>query len=273
VDVQRAVAPDISLRIAGSFASLRIIGWNRDSVVVTGTLPKAARFEAYFGTSTTALPRGAKMYVESPNDQSASGGTLELHVPLKARVWAKSGTADIDVTGVTGGLDLNVVGGSVHVSASPRELNVESMDGGVTVDGSPDWVRLKTGAGDITMRGGSADAAFTTVSGTVRVNDGALERARFESVSGNIDFGSDLATGADITFDTHSGAIDLRLRARPDVDIDAATIAGSIENQLSFTRPSPGRDGRGQELGVSLGSGHSRIVVRTFKGNIRLASR
>ena len=39
-------------------------------------------------------------------------------------------------------------------------------------------------AGDIVMKGGSADAAFNSVSGTIRVTDGPLERARFESVTG-----------------------------------------------------------------------------------------
>ena len=38
-------------------------------------------------------------------------GSLELFVPVGATVWAKSGSATIDVTGITGGLDLNIVGG------------------------------------------------------------------------------------------------------------------------------------------------------------------
>ena len=98
VDVRRAVAPDISIRMAGAFGKLRIVGWNKDSVTVTGTLPKEARFEAYFGGSASQPSRGAKMFVEAPNDLSPGvPGTLEMHVPSKARVWAKSGTAEIVV--------------------------------------------------------------------------------------------------------------------------------------------------------------------------------
>lgn len=272
VDVRHAAAPDIGIRVAGAFGKLRVIGWNKDSVTVTGTLPKDFRFEAYFGSSVQAS-RGAKMFVEGPNDQGTAGpSALEIHVPLKSRVWAKSGNADISVEAVAGGLDLNIVGGSIHVSGSPRELNVESMDGSIVVDGSPEWVRLKTAAGDISMTGGSPDAAFTSVSGGVRVGDGPFDRARFETVTGSITFAGDLVRGASLNFDTHSGTVDVRLNPKVGVEIDAASLAGTIESMLK-ARPIPGREGRGQELGTTLGGGGGRLVIRSYKSLIRLGYR
>lgn len=273
VDMRRSVTSDVSLRIVGGFASLKIIGWSKDSVVITGTLPKGARLEGGFGGNSAEPARMGKMYIEMPEDAGGARGALEMRVPERARVWAKSGSADLEATGITGGLDLNIVGGSIRVNGSPRELNAESMDGQIVVEGSPAWVRLKTAAGDITMRGGSTDAAFTTVSGAVRISDGALERTRIESVTGGVFFGGDFARGASFTVDTHSGPVELRLARPPDAEFDVATVAGSIENQLSRMRPAKGREGRGEELGISLGSGNARIVIRSFKGNIRLASR
>jgi hypothetical protein len=273
VDMRRAVTSDVSLRIVGGFASLKIIGWSKDSVVITGTLPKGARLEGGFGGNSAEPARIGKMYIETPEDAGGVRGALEMRVPERARVWAKSGSADLEATGITGGLDLNIVGGSIRVNGSPRELNAESMDGQIVVEGSPAWVRLKTAAGDITMRGGSTDAAFTTVSGAVRISDGALERTRIESVTGGVFFGGDFARGASLTVDTHSGPVELRLARPPDAEFDLATVAGSIENQLSRMRPTKGREGRGEELGISLGSGNARVVIRSCKGNIRLASR
>jgi len=40
---------------------------------------------------------GMKAYVEAPSDASARATRLELFVPRNARVWIKSGSADIDV--------------------------------------------------------------------------------------------------------------------------------------------------------------------------------
>jgi DUF4097 and DUF4098 domain-containing protein YvlB len=196
-----------------------------------------------------------------------------LRVPQAARVWAKAGNAAIEATGVTGGLDLNIVGGSVHVTASPRELNVESMDGTVTVDGQPAWMRVKTAAGDITVRGFSDDAALTSVSGTIRVGPGRFDRGRFESVTGAIDFSADAVRGGSLNFDSHSGTIDIHLDPAQGADIEATNIAGTIDNTLTRTHPTPGREGRGQELTTSTAMGGAHITVRSFKGRIALLPR
>jgi DUF4097 and DUF4098 domain-containing protein YvlB len=188
-------------------------------------------------------------------------------------VWVKAGSADIDASGITGGLDLNIVGGSVRVSGAPRELLVESMDGSVTVDGSPEFARLKTATGDIVVRGGAEDLSGMTVSGGIRASDGTIQRGRFESVTGPIIFAADLARGADARFDTHSGAIELRFARAASVEVDAASVTASIENAWSRAKPIAGREGRGMELGFSSGMGGARVIVRSFKGNIRLSAK
>jgi len=215
---------------------------------------------------------GMKVYVEVPRTP-APDARLELRVPARARVWAKSGSVEVDVTGLTGGLDLNIVGGSVRVACSPAELQVESMDGSVTIEGSPGWLRAKTATGDIVMRGGSEDAAFSTVSGAMRVGEGRFERAKFTSVTGAIVFAGDPARGATLDFDTHGGPIELRLATPLDAEVDVATVTGTIENTLNSRRPIAGREGRGMELGFTSGTGRGRVLVRTFKGNIQLRAR
>lgn len=273
VDVRRAAAPDISVRLAGSYGALRIVGTTTDSLIITGTLPKGARFESFAGVAGNEPLRGAKLFVEVPDERAAAGGSLELRVPRNARVWAKAGTATIEALGVVGGLDLNIVGGSIRVTGSPRELNIESMDGSVTIEGDAPWLRAKSAAGDITLTGSSADVALTTVSGTIRATGGTFERARFEAVTGGIEFAGDAARGGAFSFDTHSGPIDVHLRAPSGARVEAASVAGSIDNQLTRERPKPGRSGRGHELAAVVGGEGAHVVIRTFKGNIRLASR
>ena len=267
-----AVTPTASIRFFGDIGTLRIVGWDRDSVVLTGTLPAGARLDASRGGDPAKPSAGMKIYVEVPR-APAPDAKLELRVPTRARVWAKSGSADVEVVGLTGGVDINIVGGSVRVACSPAELQVESMDGSVTIEGSPAWLRAKTATGDLVFRGGSEDAAISTVSGAVRVGDGRFERIKLTSVTGPIVFAGDLARAATLDVDTHAGPIELRLPTRPDADVDAATVTGTIENSLTPRRPIAGREGRGMELGFSSGSGSARIIVRSFKGNIYLRAR
>jgi hypothetical protein len=268
VEIRHAVSPTVSLRIVGSFAELRIRGWDKDSVAITGTVPTDARFDGGFLAGPGGASPGGKFYLESPS--GTPSGKLELSVPAGARVWSKSGSAAIDVDGVTGGLDLNIIGGSVHVAGSPHDLTVESMDGSVTIDGAPAWARIKTATGDIVVNGGSDDAGLTTVSGTIRVVKGRYERARIETVTGAVEFAGDIASGGSLDIDTHSGPIALRLSLKAAADLDVASVAGTIENALTARRPVPGREGRGQEIGFSIGQGGGRIYIRTFKGSVRL---
>ena len=267
-----AVTPTVSIRFFGDVGRLRIIGWDRDSVVITATLPAGARLDAPRAGEKGRPSPGMKIYVEIPRPP-APDATLELRVPARARIWAKSGSAEVDVTGLTGGLDVNIVGGSVRVAGSQAELQIESMDGSVTVEGSPTWLRVKTATGDIMLRGGSEDAALSTVSGAMRVADGRFDRAKFTSVTGSIVFAGDLARGAAIDFDTHAGPIDLGFPAQLDADVDVASITGRIDNMFNGRRPIVGREGRGMELGFTSGTGRARIHVRTFKGSVQLRAR
>jgi hypothetical protein len=273
IDRRAAMAADASIRLFGAISSLKIIGWDRDSLVVTGTMPKGFLFDGGVGSAPGVPARGAKFYVESKLDGYPNGAALEVHVPARARVWAKSGSAVIEVTGVTGGLDLNIVGGSVVVSSAPHELNIESMDGDVRVLAGAAWLRVKTATGDIDVRGGSEDAGLSSVSGAIRIGDGRYERGKFETVTGDMVYGGDIGYKGSVDLTTHSGRVELRLPAKPNVELDAATVTGTIENSVTSSRPIVGREGRGMELGFSSGTGDTRVVVRSFKGNVELKPR
>ena len=273
IERRAAIAADASVRINGAFSSLKIVGWDRDSLALTGDMPVGLRFDGGVASSATGLSRGAKFYIDAGTDAYPSGAILVLRVPNRARVWAKSGSSNIEVSGVTGGLDLNIVGGSVTVSSTPRELNIESMDGNVRVMAGASWLRVKTATGDVEVRGGSEDVGLSTVSGTIRVADGRYERGKLETVTGDVDYAGDIGYKGSVDITTHSGRIDVRLPPKPNLELDAASITGTIENGVTSSRPVAGREGRGMELGFSSGTGDTHMVVRSFKGNIALKPR
>lgn len=270
IELRRAASPEMSARISGAFGSLKVVGWAKDSIVILGTLPKGARFDGGIGGTGNAPTRGAKIYIEQPAGSAEATGDIVVYLPERARFWSKAGTARMEVSGVSGGLDLNIVGGSITVTGNPRELNVESMDGTVEITGSPSWMRVKTATGDITMRGSSEDAAFTTVSGTSRISSGSFERARVESVTGDVFFSADIARSGTLTIESHSGALEFSPAMKSGIEIEANTITGRIENGISKQRPIAGREGRGEELALRLGNADARATLRSFKGNIRL---
>jgi hypothetical protein len=262
-----STTPDVSVRLFASVGTLQVIGWDKDSVVVTGVV--AAGSQVSLGTPGPTATRGLKLFVESPTEQAVREGALTVHVPRGARVWLKTGSSAVTASEVTGGLDLNIVGGSITVHGSPRELRAESMDGAVTVDGTPSWMRVKTATGDIALRGGE-DIGASTISGTIDARDGEVERVKLESTTGAIHFALALARGASVEMETHSGPIEVQLSRKSQPDIDAATVTATIENAWSKIQPVVGREGRGMTLSIGGGQMGGRVVLRSFKGKITL---
>jgi DUF4097 and DUF4098 domain-containing protein YvlB len=266
-------ASDIAVMLNGNFAKVKVTGWSRDSIVVASDLPKGSRLEPMFGGDAATPARGVKMFVEAANKMAAPGGTVEIRLPINARITIVSATADIDVSGLLGQVKVNMAGGTIRVSGNPKTLQVEGIDAAITVDGTPEWMRLTTAEGDITVRGGSPDAGFNTVTGNIRVTDGALERAKFETTSGTVTFIGELVRGSAVNIDTHSGAIDLQFGPKASATVEAVSTNGTIENFWHKQQPTTSRDGRGQEINMQMGNGEGRVVIRTYKGTVRIAKK
>ena len=164
VDRTQPLGMEGALRIVNMVGSVVVHGWNKDTVVVRGTLGAGDTF--FMGGGYT----GVKMFVESVNERDPKPTRLEIWVPARVRLWIKTATASVDVNDVAGGLDLYVVSGTIDVTGNPRELNAEAIDGDIHITGSPSWVRAKSASGAITFQGASPDAAFSTVSGPIKVD-------------------------------------------------------------------------------------------------------
>ena len=274
VKVERGLKLDSdgAVRISNLVGSVHVTGWDRDSVALRGSLPKGDKL--FMGGG----PKGMKMFVEPLEDRNPQPSRLDVMVPARAKVWVKTANAEVEVSGVTGELDLYVVGGKIRVTGKPSELNAEAIDGDIEVNGAPGWLRAKSASGDVTLNGSSPDVAISTVIGGIVVNsittaNGKFERAKIESVTGPIRFNGDIERGAAVTFDTHSGSTDIAIPRNTGADFDIASIAGTISNDLNYSRPVKGRYGRGSELIMTNSSGGAHITIRSFKGpvNLRIA--
>ena len=259
---------DGSVRIHALVGTVTVRGWDRDSVTIRGSLGAGNRLHAGGGRA------GVKMFVEAENDLSPAPSTLEIMVPTRAKVWIKTATADVRVAGVSGSIDVYVISGAIDITGSPADINAEAIDGTILIRGTPGWVRAKSASGAVSFWGTSRDATLSTVSGRITIDGsatprGVFERAKFESVTGDISFRGGIERGADLRFDTHAGAVDVTLPSGG-ADLEVTTISGTIQNAASSARPLAGRYGRGAELKTTVGDGGAAVSVRTFRGAINI---
>ncbi|MGH7444665.1 MAG: DUF4097 family beta strand repeat-containing protein, partial [Longimicrobiales bacterium] len=184
IDERRAAPSAGPVRVHVYGGTLRVIGWSNDTIAVTGTVREAGGDRFYLSVS----PQGSKLGIWPQQLDTLPPSQLELYVPRNSSVWIKTVSADVQVQGLTGGVDVYSVGGRIDVEGAPRELYAETMAGAIAVDVAARSARLRTASGAIALRGRIADAAAQSVSGAIEITGNEIERGRFESVDGDIVF-------------------------------------------------------------------------------------
>lgn len=243
--------------------TLTVVGWDRDSVVITGTVEAPGTL--FFGGGR----RGVKGGVEgSPLAQ------LEVRVPRRARLSVRAGEGSILVRGVTGPLDASSTTGDVTLEATSPEVQAETMGGTLRITASPDYLRARTATGRLEWTGSGADAQLTSVSGRISVRAGTVRRLRVESVSGDLAFDGALDAGGSLTLESHAGDIDVVVPRRTAATCEVAAASGDVLGTrfvASVNRPDRG------SLSTSIGGSDAgdlgNITVRTFKGRATVRTR
>lgn len=265
VDERRPVKPDAFIRIWNLAGAVRVAGWEKDTVAVTGTVAAGEKF--LFGGTRA----GVKLGVEVPMQEEgkAKGSFLEVRVPARSQVWIKSASADITVEGFAGGLDAYSVSGKIRIAGNPREINAESMGGDIEIFGVTPSLRAKSASGSITVNGGGSDATIATVSGSLTLLGGHFQRGRFESIDGGIRYEGPIEKGASLEFLGHSGTIELVLPAKTSSEFAISTFQGEVQNEFGPAKLVTARDLKGKELNFTLGTFNgAHVSVRNFKGKV-----
>jgi len=262
-----ALRPDGFVRIHNLAGSVKVTGWDRDTVAVTGVVYEPANGEWVIGGSA----EGVKMSAWSSNPGSAVQPTqLDVRVPRNAQVWIKTASADIAVSEFSGSLDVNSVTGRITVSGSPREVFAETMGGALEVDASTRALRARTASGDIRIRGAIREVTATTVSGSLTIEGDHFERGTFESVDSDIHYFGNVGRTSVLDFQNHGGAIEFHLPASASAEFAITTYAGGFDDQFGVRANVLAGKLKGQEVNFALGNGGGQVTVLSFKGRVTL---
>jgi hypothetical protein len=255
----QGIEPTASFKFFVPAGSLRLIGWDRDSIVIRG---HGRRKDFSFG----ATRQGGKLSIDEPAPgETAKPVNLVVYYPRRGTVGAKAVNADITATDVSGWF--YTVSGTIRVAGSASSVEVQAMNGNIDVEAVTPWVRARTGAGHLLIRGAPQDVDASTIGGTLDIAAPTILRGRFASVTGDIRYASTPASGALFEFSNHGGGVDFLLPRAVSGRFDLSTVTGEIAN--GFTQVSPVAAGP-HALRINLGHGDAQFTVRTFKGTIRI---
>ena len=203
-----------------------------------------------------------------------TGATLELDLPRSVRLVVSTASADVDVSGIDGDVEIRTTSGDIGLDDIGGRLTLETLSGDIRLDGRAGPARVTTMSGDITLRGVRADVNVHTTSGDVVLGMDRAARVDVESISGDITFDGNTTDDARLQLTTHSGDVTLRLPESARGSIDLSTFNGNMSatgslalmpSSLASSRRE--RPARRYEIG---GGGSTRFTISTFNGDVRV---
>ena len=265
ISERHAVVPAGFVRIAVPAGHVQVRGWNRDTLVVTGTVPP--------GFDIEITRQGAKVGFWTDASAGAGPAQITVFVPARSRLWIKTTDAKIQVGDVAGGLDLFSVTGTVNVTGAPREVYAETMQGEITLTNvQTGTARLKTAGGAIRVSGQIADLTAISVAGEIEVARTAFGRARLESVQGDIGYTGAIQPAAVMDVINHAGRINLSLPAHTAADFSFNLYEADLQDEFGIKKRwmmSNKFKAREMTFGVGDRPG-ARITIRSFKGPVAI---
>ncbi|MDK1476482.1 hypothetical protein QNO07_24275 [Streptomyces sp. 549] len=258
--------------------------------------PAAAEFEAATGTSSGSGLTSATVEVSAikgpPLIVTFEDGTLTVayeditwHNLLK---WLEGPeqrrSADITLAVPVGAdVRVGVVDAAAVVSGVEGSTEIRGVTGDTTLVGLGNYVRADTVSGNVAAQALTGRLRFTSVSGDLTVIDGGAAAVRADSVSGDVvvDLAAPDPTApdptagpypeADLTLNTVSGDIAVRLPDPADAVVDASTKGGTVSCAFDNLRV----DGQwgARRVSGTLGSGRGTLKAATVSGAVALLRR
>ena len=136
------------------------------------------------------------------------GLRVEARVPHGASVKVKTASADTQLAGHFGALELNSASGDLHLRGeSAGDATVKTVSGDVELERVDGDLSVQCVSGDIRARAVAGSVDTKSVSGDIRVEAVTAGEVRFTSVSGDIEIG--IAAGSLLDVDAGSTSGDL----------------------------------------------------------------
>jgi DUF4097 and DUF4098 domain-containing protein YvlB len=275
IEKRAAADPRGEVEIVNVAGSVRVMGWNKAEIEVSGDIDQreSLEFETE-GTRTVirvALPR---------NRMGRGGSDLMVRVPEGSSLAVNTTSADQTIDRVLGRQRLQSVSGTINTETAGEELQAKSISGDILVLGvgpkaaqSTALHRIATVSGDLNLAKISGEIDVETVSGDMKIDAIELTRARIHTTNGDMDVTTKLPSNARLDIETINGDVQLKLLGTVDAEFDIHTFNGDIESCYGDEAVRSRERGPGHDLNFTRGSGSARVRIKTLNGEVDLCGR
>jgi putative adhesin len=294
------------LAVTTRIASIKVTGWDRDTVEATATGesgprqlkaevtgdPSRARVFLYVPAAARRYDREIEIQVNLPRyaeveTLESQSGDIEV-ANLDAGVAISSGNGAVNVSRV-GSLKVGSRSGEIQASDIKGEVIARNLQGGIIVTNVAGRVDVSAANGDVQVRNAEGDVRATSATGDVDVRC-AKGRAEASSASGSITL---IGIGGDAEASTASGDVsfksairaagnyrlksisgEVEMTVQPDPPGFTATLitySGEIETAFPLKLDSglPGGE-KNRRVTGRFGDGQAKVTLDSFSGTVRI---
>ncbi|MGA9640517.1 MAG: DUF4097 family beta strand repeat-containing protein [Terriglobales bacterium] len=261
----------VSLAIAESRKEYRfVVGPNANISVDT----QYGAISVKPGTSSEVVVTAISQSDKTEVDNMQRGNRVEIASHLLSGADHQSGRVDYEL--------LVPADATISLRSSNGPLSAENLRGDLTFEGtdavvnvqhvSNGHVHVRTMSGPITLTDVSnGHIELSTISGPVVLKSVTGPFVRADSGSGRIFYAGDFGSGGDYKLMTHTGDIEAIVPGNTSADFSAHSMLGKVHNDLDLM-PQHSRYAleQGRSFFGSVGQAASKVVLRSFRGQIRL---
>jgi len=255
--------------------SVELLGWDRDSVEITGTKYAASReVMEQMKIEVVSEPNSLRIRTIRPAVRNCNcGAKYVLRLPRKVtldRIETSNGSLRAEA--LRGEARLRTSNGSLKVADFEGTLDASTSNGGVEVMGYRGHATLKTSNGRIrgTDLKGRIDA--TTSNGSIDATVAEPEAGlplRFTTSNGSINVTLEKWVNTGLVARTSNSSINLRLPEGVNAQLQASTSNGSINTEFEVTTTQMSKN----RLEGRMGAGGPLVDLATSNGGIRVLRR
>jgi len=272
IDKRRPAKKNGVVYIENGFGSVKVIGWEKEEVAVTGTMAAGAE-----GVELDGDKESVSIDVSVPSawtfgsdDDTDYRSNLQVSVPRGSSVQIQTVNAEIRVEGVEGALDLESVNGLIEVSGAPRAVDAETMTGQVLIQAAAAEMRVESVAGSITLRGAAREVQVRSVSGKVDVSGKDFAQVEIETTASDVQFEGGFLAEGNFHLETFSGNVLMVLPADVAARFHLETFSGQIESDIGTKPRRTERFNPYMEMRFTTGFNEFDVSAKTYSGNIKV---
>ncbi len=267
-----AMQPGGHLDVETRNGSVAVVGWDRDSIDVSGTkfAPDNTDLQEVH-IKVDVSGNMATITTESPHGSWGNyGANYTIHLPNNTAIGrAKSTNGTVTAEDLTAGGSLVSTNGRISLRRDNGNFDVRTTNGSVEFEDCGGIERAETTNGSV--RGSLKAGAFE-----VRTTNGSIDLTvskpqpdadlRATTSNGSVRIELDQFAGNPIRVETTHGGVTLRLPHDTDARIEARSSLAHITSEL----PVSSEDSSKHELRGQLGKGGPVISASTTTGAIRI---